>query len=90
MFNKDGKNIHPTATWKHIYFSEELKAAVNYGYKIDKIIKVHQFSRGKDLFTDFIEHLYELKKIGTDSNDPIVKLNAKLQLNSLYVLFVII
>lgn len=50
-------------------------------------MKVHQFSRVKDLFKDFIDQLYELKKIATLSKDPIKKLIAKLHLNTLYGMF---
>lgn len=76
LHNHDGKNIHPTGCWKGTYFSEELKVAATYNYQIE-LVEVHQFSRVKDLFKDFIEHFYELKKNATIGKDLTSKLIAK-------------
>lgn len=86
LHNHEGKNIHPTGTWKGTYFSEELKAAVEHGYTVE-LLKVHQFSRAKDLFKNFIDHFYELKKTATISNDFTTKSISKLHLNTLYGIF---
>lgn len=61
IYNDNGKTIHPTGKWKGVYFSEEIKAVIKYGYKVE-ILKVYQFSRAK-LFNSYIEHFYEKKKI---------------------------
>ena len=82
----DGKIIHPTGTWKATYFSEELKAAAKYGYTYE-IIRAYQFTRAIDLFKDFIDHFYELKKQATQDNDLTLKLISKLHLNTLYGMF---
>lgn len=82
----EGKNIHPIGKWKATYFSEELKAAVKYGYKVT-LIKVYQFSRYDDLFSDYINHFYELKKTAESNLDPTRRQMAKNHLNSLYGMF---
>lgn len=51
------------------------------------MIVVHQFSKVSDLFKDFIEHFYELKRIATESTDVTRKQDAKLHLNTLYGMF---
>lgn len=86
LHNHDGKNIHPTGTWKGTYFSEELKAAVQHGYTVE-LVRVHQFSRGNDLFKDFIDHFYKLKETATINKDLTTKSIAKLHLNTLYGIF---
>lgn len=86
LHNHEGKNIHPTGTWKGTYFSEELKAAVEHGYTVE-LVKVHQFSRAKDLFKNFIDHFYELKKTATLNKDLTRKLIAKHHLITLYGMF---
>lgn len=54
------KIIYPTGYWIGIYFSEELKAVVKLGYKIN-LIKGYEFSK-LDLFTDYVKFFYDLKK----------------------------
>ena len=53
--------IAPTGKWKGVYFSEELKNAEKYGYKI-KIIKGFLFDK-KLVFSDYVDILYQIKKI---------------------------
>ena len=81
IHREEGKVIHPVGTWKGIYFSEELKAVINYGYKVE-ILKCYQFTRG-NLFTNYVNHFYDKKKnsIGAE------RFIAKLQLNTLYGMF---
>lgn len=86
LHNFNGRIIHPTGTWEGTYFSEELKAAIKYGYKIH-ILKVFHFSRHPDLFTKYINHFYEIKKEATMNKDAAKKAIAKLHLNSLYGMF---
>lgn len=87
MHHYMGKNIHPIGTWQGTYFSEELKAAVKYGYEIE-ILKVHQFSRIQDLFKEYVSDFYELKKKATaEKNTTTTTKIAKLHLNSLYGIF---
>ncbi|KDR65024.1 hypothetical protein GALMADRAFT_82379 [Galerina marginata CBS 339.88] len=76
-----GKTIFPTGTWKGTYFSEELKEAVKYGYKI-KMLKGYEYSK-YDLFKSYIEHFYNIKKISFGAQRFI----AKMHLNQLYGYF---
>lgn len=58
----DGTIYYPNGNWKGMYFSEELKKAVNkYGYKIE-IIYGYNFEKGKGLFTKIVNKYYELKR----------------------------
>lgn len=51
----------PLGKWKGWYFSEKLKFAKKYGgYKI-KVIKGYNFSRAKDVFKKYIDHIYNIK-----------------------------
>jgi hypothetical protein len=73
-------NNCPRGKFKRMIFSKEMKYAIQYGYTIN-IEYGYQFEQGKDLFKDYIDFHYELKKTVTDS---IIKKIAKLGLNSLY------
>jgi hypothetical protein len=46
-----------------MYFTEELKAIVKYGYKVE-LIKVYSFSKA-NIFTKYIEFFYNIKKFAT-------------------------
>lgn len=76
-----GKTIFPTGSWIGVYFSEELKAVEKYGYKVE-IIKGLEFSKAK-IFTDYIDHFYEIKKTSTGP----LRFIGKNHLNYLYGLF---
>ena len=77
-----GELIHPRWEFKGIWFSEELKAAEEYGYKI-QVIKSHIFTK-KFLFNKYVEHFYNLKKIASNKIERNI---AKMNLNSLYGMF---
>ena len=47
--------------FKRLIFSEEIKYALNYGYKFN-IEYSYIFERGIDLFKDYVKDHYELKK----------------------------
>lgn len=70
----------PRGKFSRLIFSEEIKYALKYGYKIN-IQYCYQFKRGKNLFLDYVNDLYEIKE---HTNDPVQKKIAKLFLNSLY------
>ena len=55
-FKVDNETIHPVGSWIGIYFTEELKAVENSGYKVE-LIKVYNFSKA-DIFTKYIEYFY--------------------------------
>uniref|UniRef100_UPI0030FF2E68 DNA polymerase n=1 Tax=Singerocybe alboinfundibuliformis TaxID=1346812 RepID=UPI0030FF2E68 len=77
----NNQTIYPTGSWTGVYFSEELKALTPLGYKF-KLIEGYEFSK-IDLFSKYIEHFYNLKKISTGSERFI----AKMHLNQLYGIF---
>lgn len=74
-------NSCPRGKLKRLIFSEEIKYAIKYGYKI-KIEYSYQFKRGKGLFTSYVNDHYKIK---SSAKDPVQKTIAKLNLNSLYV-----
>jgi hypothetical protein len=80
-FHHEGKTIYPVGTWVGTYFSEELKAVAKLGYKIT-LIKGYEFSQA-DLFSDYVNTFYEIKKYSTG----VERDTAKLQLNNLYGYF---
>ena len=43
IFKHNGKAVHPKGTWVGVYFSEELRAAINHGYKVELIEGYHFF-----------------------------------------------
>jgi len=73
-------NSCPRGSFKRLIFSEEIRYALKFGYKID-IEYCYQFERGKDLFKNYVNDHYEMKR---NSKDPIQILISKLFLNSLY------
>lgn len=81
LHRHDGKVMHPKGVWKGVYFSEEIKKVVEYGYSVE-IIKAYQFTRHK-IFSDYIKHFYDEKKNSTGARRFI----AKLHLNTLYGIF---
>jgi hypothetical protein len=64
-----------------VYFSEELKAIVKYGYKVELI---EGYACTKEyLFKGYVDHFYEQKKVSTGAERFI----AKMHLNQLYGIF---
>lgn len=74
------RTIAPIGNWTGHYFSDELYNASKYGYKF-KIKRGYLFDRG-NLFTDYVDFLYDLKK-NSLKNTPNYIIS-KLLLNSLY------
>jgi DNA polymerase type B, organellar and viral len=71
----------PRGTFTTLVFSEELKQVRDlYGYKVEEILYSYQFNRGKDVFTNYIEHFFALKK---NAKNSVERKLAKLMLNSL-------
>lgn len=65
--------------WTGWYFSEEIKDAIKYGYKV-KLLSGVKFNRGKDVFTSYVNHFFKIKREETG----VKKIFAKLMLNCLY------
>ena len=70
----------PRGTFSRMIFSEEMKEALKDGYSI-KIQYGYKFERGKNLFKEYVETMYDIKK---NTLDPVEKTLSKLLLNSLY------
>nr|P33537.1 RecName: Full=Probable DNA polymerase [Neurospora crassa]CAA39046.1 putative DNA polymerase [Neurospora crassa] len=73
------KLIFPIGEWTGWYFSEELKLAVEYGYKIE-VLESYVFEKRDDPFKEYIEHFASIK----DNTKGSKKQMAKLLLNTLY------
>ena len=70
--------IFPQGKFNGVWSSEELKFAKEYGYDI-KVIKGYNFSKTKNLFTDYINDMYKIKS----ENKGVKKAIAKSLLNNL-------
>ena len=70
----------PRGKFSRMIFSEEMKEALKDGYKIN-VKYGYKFERGKNLFKDYIDTMFEIKK---NTKDPVEKALSKLLLNSLY------
>ena len=77
----ENETIYPIGKFKGTYFSEELKNAAALGYEI-KLLSGYEFSK-ISLFTDYVNHFYEIKRNSTGA----LKYISKLQLNTLYGIF---
>lgn len=80
-FKVDNETLHPLGSWIGLYFTEELKTIVKYGYKVD-LIKVYSFSK-VNIFTKYIEFFYNIKKFAIGP----LRFIAKMHLNTLYGYF---
>lgn len=67
-----------------MYFSEELKSAVNdYGYVVEPIYG-YKFERGEGMFSLFIDKYFDLKKRSIEKGELSVGFMAKMLMNSLF------
>lgn len=78
--DKDGL-ICPRGEFYGWWFSEELKNAENYGYKV-VVLGAYTFTKSHNLFDDYIEKLYSIK--ASSESSPSKRSVSKLLLNSLY------
>lgn len=78
----NGELITFRGTVEGTWFSEELKNAETYGYKI-KVKDCLQFEKVYNLFDDFVNEFYNLKTEAEMNKDEISRLIYKLILNSL-------
>ena len=76
----NNKLYYPKDKIEGLYFSEEIKNWIKYGYNI-KVLKGFQFERLKDIFKDHILNIYQSK---VKSKNLIEKFIYKLLLNGLY------
>ena len=80
-YKHSGKTIYPYGEWVGVYFSEEMKALLKYGYKF-KILKGYECSK-ICLFNKYVDYFYNKKKISKGASRFI----AKMHLNQLYGIF---
>jgi len=81
LWKKEGKFIFPVGTFSGIWATCELNEAIKNGAKILSSGKCAYFSNGGKIFSEFVEHLYFLRK---NSKSEVEKTTIKLILNSLY------
>jgi len=79
-FKDDSRTVYGQGYWTGWYYSSEILNAMKYGYKFE-IICGYIFNV-QDIFSGYIEKLYELKA-NSDKNSPKYSI-AKLLMNSLY------
>ncbi len=80
-YKLENETLHPLGSWIGLYFTEELKTIVKYGYKVE-LIKVYSFSK-ENIFTKYIEFFYNIKKFAIGP----LRFIAKMHLNTLYGYF---
>ena len=80
-FKYNGKTIYPVGTFKGVYFTEEMKALLEYGYTF-KLINGYEFTKTY-LFNDYVEYFYNIKK----NSKGATRFIAKMHLNQLYGIF---
>lgn len=81
-FRWQNRTIYPKGKFTGVYFSEEIKDMLNFGYRITRIKCAKRFSKGY-IFNDYVKEMFELKK---NTSGP-QRWIAKLLLNSLYGVF---
>lgn len=77
---KGFSTVCPLGNWTGMYFSEEIKNAMKYGYKF-KVISGYLFKK-RYIFNGYVDDLYKIKS-NSDKNSPDYIIS-KLLLNSLY------
>lgn len=78
--NNLNKTVAPLGIWSGVYFSEEIKNAMNHGYQFE-ILRGYIFDK-QNIFKEYVNFLYNLKMNSLkDSSDYII---SKLLLNCLY------
>jgi hypothetical protein len=80
-YKHEGKTIYPYGKWKGIYYTEEMKALLEYGYQF-KILRGCEFSK-IFLFNKYVDYFYNKKKTSKGASRFI----AKMHLNQLYGIF---
>ena len=78
---KEGlRTVAPLGSWVDVLFSEEMKLAISYGYKIT-VLEGYTFDKAI-IFEEYVTKLYKIKE--NNSKDSAMYLIAKLLMNSLY------
>lgn len=75
----DVKLVFPCGSWTGWYFSEEVKLALKYGYKVE-VLESYIFERGKGVLKNYVEHMASYK----DNSTGAIRNIHKLLLNTPY------
>lgn len=78
----ENKLIFPNGEIRGVFFSEELKLALEHGYRIQKIYDGYEFYESDCLFNEYIDYWFDVKK--NSKKGSAQELTSKLFLNSLY------
>lgn len=68
--------------WSGWYFSEQLKFAVDKGYKV-KVIKGYHFNKEENVFNEYVNDFFKIKALASRENKGSIKIIAKSLLNNL-------
>lgn len=79
-----GRLVCPGGTFSGVFFSEELRFALENGYQLINIEWAYKFQRGENTFLDLIKILNEMKIEGQVNKQPTIRNLAKLLMNSMY------
>jgi hypothetical protein len=79
-----GRLICPAGTFSGIFFSEELRFALDNGYKLLNISLAYSFKRGANTFLQLITQLNGMKIEAQLNKQPTIRNMAKLLMNSMY------
>jgi len=77
----DGRMYNPLGKWIGWYFSEEIKLAISFGYRI-KVLYGYKFDKTSGIFNSFISKYFDIK--AGLSYIKMDRTTAKMILNSLY------
>lgn len=80
----DGRTVLFRNTVKGVFFSEELKDAITYGYKVKRILSCVQFDKIEGTFEGYIKNIYACKSEAEKEKNNVQRYIYKLLLNSLY------
>jgi len=81
--NDNGEVTFPSKPFSGLYFSELLKSAIKYGYKVEVIGGI-KFERGVGVFNEFVETIYSKRLEAKLNGNNVLQMVNKLTLNSLY------
>lgn len=79
--NEKRKLIFPTGTIRGVFFSEELKCAIQNGARVLKFHRGERFTQDSHVFSEFIDTFYQLR---LQHPGTAIDYSAKIMLNSFY------
>ena len=80
---ENGEIEQPSNQFSGLYFSELLKSAIKYGYKVEVKGGI-KFERGIGVFNEFVENIYSKRLQAKLEGNNVLQIVNKLILNSLY------